>query len=103
MEEKESWVESFDKMLNKGSGGIIKLEENDILKSGWVKYQTKFSKRYRDVYAVLSYRFLYFFEKELYLDPIETIEIKQIKTVKSEEQSPDNRVVSLILLFIIFY
>ena len=84
-------------MLNKGSGGIINIEENDILKSGWVKYQTKFSKRYRDVYAVLTYQFLYFFEKELYLDPIKTIEIKQTKTVKTEPHTPDNRFVSLIL------
>ena len=83
-------------MLNKGSGGIIKLEEYDVYKVGWVKYQSKFTKRYRDFYAVLSYRFLYFFEKELYLDPIETIEIKQIKTVKTEQHVPDNRFVSFI-------
>ena len=81
-------------MLNKGSGGIINIEQNEILKAGWVKFQTKYSKRYRDVYAVLINKFLYFFEKELYLDPIETIEVRQIKTVKTETHTPDNRLVS---------
>ena len=61
------------------------MEKNDINREGGLKYQSKFSKKFREIYAVCSFKYFYIFEKNLYLDPIKTLDIKQIKTVKADE------------------
>ena len=83
--------------------GTINLEKKDIYKEGWLNYQSKYSKRFRKVYAVCSRNNFYIFEKDLYLDPIEIIEIKKIKTVKSDNDFGNLCFVSYNLKMIIFF
>ena len=59
--------------------------------------------RFRKVYAVCFRNNFYIFEKDLYLDPIEIIEIKKIKTVKSDNDFGNLCFVSYNLKMIIFF
>ena len=73
-------------MKNFFSDKIITINSNEKLKEGFLKKESRFRKVWRDRWVVLTTSFVYTFEKERnYVNPTETIDVKKIKTVKTDE------------------
>ena len=73
-------------MKNFFSDKIITINSNEKLKEGFLKKESRFRKVWRDRWVVLTTSFVYTFENEkCYKNPTETIDVKKIKTVKTDE------------------
>ena len=73
-------------MKNFFSDKIITINSNEKLKEGFLKKESRFRKVWRDRWVVLTTSFVYTFEnKGIYKNPTETIDVKKIKTVKTDE------------------
>ena len=73
-------------MLNFFSNKTVSINQSDILKQGYLKKESRIRKVWRERWVVLTTSYLYTFEKEgIYKNPTESIEVKSIKTVKTDE------------------
>ena len=73
-------------MMNLFSNKIISINSNEKLKEGFLKKESRFRKVWRDRWVVLTTPFIYTFENQgVYRNPTETIDVKKIKTVKTDE------------------
>ena len=73
-------------MKNFFSNKIITIDPSEKLKEGFLKKESRFRKVWRDRWVVLTTSFVYTFENEkAYRNPTETIDVKKIKTVKTDD------------------
>ena len=64
----------------------ITINQSDKLKEGFLKKESRIRKVWRERWVVLTTSYVYTFEnKDIYRNPTETIEVKKIKTVKTDE------------------
>ena len=64
----------------------ITINQSDKLKEGFLKKESRIRKVWRERWVVLTTSFVYTFEnKDIYRNPTETIDVKKIKTVKTDE------------------
>ena len=81
--------------MNFFSNKIITINSNEKLKEGFLKKQSRFLKIWEEKWVVVTTSFIYTFEKpEVYKNPDETIDIKKIKTVKTDEINKETNFVS---------
>ena len=72
--------------MNFFSDKIITINPGDKLKDGMLKKESRFRKVWRERWVVLTSKFIYTFEKpRVYQNPTETIDVHNIKTVKTDE------------------
>ena len=65
---------------------MLSMDNQNKLKEGLLKKESRYRKVWRDRWVVLTDTNLYTFEnKGVYKNPTETIEVKAIKTVKTDE------------------
>ena len=73
-------------MKNLFSDKIIIINSEEKLKEGCLKKESRFRKVWRDRWVVLTTSFVYTFENQgIYKNPTESIDVKKIKTVKTDE------------------
>ena len=73
-------------MKNLFSDKIITINSEEKLKEGFLKKESRFRKVWRDRWVVLTTSFVYTFENQgIYKNPTESIDVKKIKTVKTDE------------------
>ena len=73
-------------MFNFFNNKIITINSSDKLKEGFLKKESRIRKVWRERWVVLTTSYVYTFEyKDIYRNPTETIEVKKIKTVKTDE------------------
>ena len=73
-------------MFNFFSNKVITINLQEKLKEGLLKKESRIRKVWRDRWVVLTTSYIYTFEKEgIYKNPTEEIEVKKIKTVKTDE------------------
>ena len=83
--------------MNLFSNKIITINSNEKLKEGFLKKESRFRKVWRERWVVLTTSFIYTFEQQgIYRNPTETIDIKKIKTIKSDEANKETNFVSYI-------
>ena len=64
----------------------ITINQSDKLKEGFLKKESRIRKVWRERWVVLTTSYVYTFEnKDIYRNPTETIDVKKIKTVKTDE------------------
>ena len=64
----------------------ITINQSEKLKEGFLKKESRIRKVWRERWVVLTTSYVYTFEyKDIYRNPTETIEVKKIKTVKTDE------------------
>ena len=81
--------------MNLFSNKEITINQNEKLKEGFLKKESRFRKVWRDRWVVLTTSFVYTFEQQgIYRNPTETIDIKKIKTVKTDEANKETNFVS---------
>ena len=81
------------------SDKIITINSNDKLKEGNLKKESRVRKIWRERWVVLTTSYIYTFEKQgIYKNPTEEIEVKKIKTVKTDETKNGFNFVSLLYL-----
>ena len=72
--------------MNFFSTKVIKITPDEKLKEGLLKKESRYRKVWRDRWVVLTTKYIYTFEKpQFYENPTETIEVHNIKTVKTDE------------------
>ena len=68
------------------SNKVITINPGEKLKEGYLKKESRFRKAWRERWVVLTTSYLYTFENQgIYRNPTESIEVKNIKTVKTDE------------------
>ena len=73
-------------MFNFFSNKIITINSSDKLKEGFLKKESRIRKVWRERWVVLTTSYLYTFENQgIYRNPTEEIDVKKIKTVKTDE------------------
>ena len=81
--------------MNLFSNKIITINSNEKLKEGFLKKESRFRKVWRERWVVLTTSFIYTFEQQgIYRNPTETIDIKKIKTIKTDEANKETNFVS---------
>ena len=74
----------------------ITINQSDKLKEGFLKKESRIRKVWRDRWVVLTTSYIYTFENQgIYKNPTEEIEVKNIKTVKTDESRSGFNFVSL--------
>ena len=77
------------------SSKTINIDKKDLIKEGFLKKESRFRKKWRDRWCVLTSTFFYTFENQgIYKNPTESIDVKIIKTVKTDETKSGNFFVS---------
>ena len=72
--------------MNFFSTKVITISPDDKLKEGSLKKESRYRKVWRERLVVLTTKNIYTFEKpHVYENPTETIEVHNIKTVKTDE------------------
>ena len=72
--------------MNFFSTKVITISPDDKLKEGSLKKESRYRKVWRERWVVLTTKNIYTFEKpHVYENPTETIEVSNIKTVKTDE------------------
>ena len=90
-------------MFNFFSNKVITINSNDKLKEGFLKKESRIRKVWRDRWVVLTTSYIYTFETQgIYKNPTEEIEVKKIKTVKTDETKSGFNFVSFNNLNFIF-
>ena len=90
-------------MFNFFSNKIVTINSSDKLKEGYLKKESRIRKVWRERWVVLTTSCLYTFENQgIYRNPTETIEVKNIKTVKTDETKNGFNFVSIIILYFIY-
>ena len=83
--------------MNLFSNKEITINQNEKIKEGFLKKESRFRKVWRERWVVLTTSFIYTFEQQgIYRNPTETIDIKKIKTIKSDEANKETNFVSYI-------
>ena len=78
------------------SNKIININSSDKLKEGMLKKESRIRKVWRERWVVLTTSYLYTFESQgIYRNPTEEIDVKKIKTVKTDETKNGFNFVSL--------
>ena len=73
-------------MFNLFSNKEVTINQGDKLKEGFLKKESRIRKVWRQRWVVLTSSFIYTFENEkIYRNPTESIDVKKIKTVKTDE------------------
>ena len=73
-------------MFNFFSNKVITINSSEKLKEGFLKKESRIIKVWRERWVVLTISYIYTFEnKDIYRNPTEEIEVKKIKTVKTDE------------------
>ena len=73
-------------MFNFFSNKVITINSSEKLKEGFLKKESRIRKVWRERWVVLTISYIYTFEnKDIYRNPTEEIEVKKIKTVKTDE------------------
>jgi hypothetical protein len=73
------------------SSKSVNIKSGDIIKEGWLSKESRYMKKWRKRWVVLTSQNLYTFESEkLYINPTETLDITKIKTVKTDETKQGN-------------
>ncbi len=86
-------------MFNFFSNKNISISGSEKLKEGLLKKESRIRKVWRDRWVVLTTSYLYTFENQgIYRNPTEEIEVKKIKTVKTDETKSGYNFVSFIHL-----
>jgi hypothetical protein len=86
-------------MFNFFSNKIISISNSERLKEGSLKKESRIRKVWRDRWVVLTTSYLYTFENQgIYRNPTEEIDVKKIKTVKTDESKQGFIFVSFINL-----
>ena len=72
--------------MNFFSPKVINILSNEKLKEGSLKKESRFRKVWRERWVVLTTKYIYTFEKpRIYQNPTETLDIRNVKTVKTDE------------------
>ncbi len=73
-------------MFNFFNNKVITINSSEKLKEGFLKKESRIRKVWRDRWVVLTTTYIYTFENQgIYRNPTEEIEVKKIKTVKTDE------------------
>ena len=90
-------------MFNFFADKIITINSNEKLKEGYLKKESRYRKVWRERWVVLTPLYIYSFENQgIYKNPTESIEVKKIKTVKTDDTRSGFNFVSQINLILIF-
>ena len=83
----------------------ISIDNTNKLKEGLLKKESRHRKVWRERWVVLTESNIYTFEnKGVYRNPTEVIDVKTIKTVKTDETKKGfNFVSNIIIIIIIFF
>ena len=72
--------------MNFFSTKIITIPNEEKLKEGTLKKESRYRKVWRERWVVLTTKYIYTFERpRIYQNPTETIDVHNIKTVKTDE------------------
>ena len=86
-------------MFNFFSNKDVTINSSEKLKEGFLKKESRIRKVWRERWVVLTTSYIYTFEnKGIYRNPTEEIEVKKIKTVKTDESRSGFNFVSIINL-----
>ena len=86
-------------MFNFFSNKVVTNNSSEKLKEGFLKKESRIRKVWRERWVVLTTSYIYTFEKQgIYTNPTEEIEVKKIKTVKTDESRSGFNFVSIINL-----
>ena len=83
-------------MFNFFNNKVITINSSEKLKEGFLKKESRIRKVWRERWVVLTTSYIYTFENQgIYRNPTEEIEVKKIKTVKTDETKNGFNFVSL--------
>ena len=86
-------------MFNFFSNKVVAINSSEKLKEGFLKKESRIRKVWRERWVVLTTSYIYTFENQgIYRNPTEEIEVKKIKTVKTDESRSGFNFVSIINL-----
>ena len=86
-------------MFNFFSNKVITINPGEKVKEGFSKKESRIRKVWRDRWVVLTTSYIYTFENQgLYKNPTETIDVKKIKTVKTDESKQGSNFVSINII-----
>ena len=86
-------------MFNFFSNKIITINPSEKLKDGFLEKESRIRKVWRERWVVLTTSYIYTFENQGNLrNPTEEIEVKKIKTVKTDESRSGFNFVSINIL-----
>ena len=72
--------------MNFFSTKVITIPHEEKLKEGTLKKESRYRKVWRERWVVLTTKYLYTFERpRIYQNPTETIDVHNIKTVKTDD------------------
>ena len=73
----------------------VSIDPADKIKEGFLEKESRVRKVWRERWVVLTTSFIYTFEQQgIYRNPTETIDIKKIKTIKTDEANKETNFVS---------
>jgi hypothetical protein len=83
-------------MFNFLGNKIITINPSEKVKEGFLKKESRYRKVWKDRWVVLTTSYIYTFENQYsYKNPTETIDVKKIKTVKTDEMRKEVFFVSI--------
>ena len=83
-------------MFNFFSNKVITINPGEKVKEGFLKKESRIRKVWRERWVVLTTSYIYTFENQgIYKNPTETIDVKKIKTVKTDESKQGSNFVSI--------
>ena len=83
-------------MFNFLGNKIITINPSEKVKEGFLKKESRYRKVWKDRWVVLTTSQIYTFENQYsYKNPTETIDVKKIKTVKTDEMRKEVFFVSI--------
>ena len=83
-------------MFNFLGNKIITTNPSEKVKEGFLKKESRYRKVWKDRWVVLTTSYIYTFENQYsYKNPTETIDVKKIKTVKTDEMRKEVFFVSI--------
>lgn len=86
-------------MFNFFSNKVITINPGEKVKEGFLKKESRIRKVWRDRWVVLTTSYIYTFENQgIYKNPTETIDVKKIKTVKTDESKQGSNFVSINII-----
>ena len=83
-------------MFNFLGNKIITINPSEKVKEGFLKKESRYRQVWKDRWVVLTTSYIYTFENQYsYKNPTETIDVKKIKTVKTDEMRKEVFFVSI--------